>query len=178
MKKLHISVVSLSVWQCIPPDSYLVRDIFHFVGLTPPSFPFQFRTAQVGLSMLKECNKCVWFCTKLWFVVSKCHIFWHDHIISPQSHCLVNVAPTTFNVWPVKVGFLIIYHHNLFIEVVFFLFCTQIYSPEVWNFPMLIISLVWQLTFGVRLGCSRLYIPDFGGAPLFERNVAKLQLSN
>lgn len=30
-----------------------------FVGLTPPSFPFQFRTAQVGVSMSKECNTCV-----------------------------------------------------------------------------------------------------------------------
>lgn len=29
-----------------------------FLGLTPPSFPFQFRTAQVGVSMSKECNTC------------------------------------------------------------------------------------------------------------------------
>lgn len=66
-----------------------------FVGLTPPSFPFQFRTAQVGVSMSKECNTCVFF--------------WHYHSISHLLQSLVIVTPThSYYV----AGFLIIYHHN------------------------------------------------------------------
>lgn len=51
-----------------------------FVGLTLISFPFQFRTAQVGVSMSKECNTCVFF--------------WHYHSISYLLQSLVIVTLT------------------------------------------------------------------------------------
>lgn len=69
-----------------------------------------------------------------------------------------------------KTDFLIIHHHILFIFWdCFLLFCTQTNSPKVWNFSLLTISQGWQMTFGVGLGCLRLYIPDFFRAAQLEQ---------
>lgn len=116
-KVTHFSLQSFSLTM-----SYLVSDIFHFVGLTPPTFPFQFRTAQVGVSMLKECNTCV--CVILHEAVVCCVKM--SDFLSPSHHLPPSPQATSWlmlhqpHLMCVELGFLIIHHHNLFIEVMFF----------------------------------------------------------